>query len=304
MKTPFYLITGFLGSGKTTFIKNLIDYFSGKKKIAIIQNEFAPANIDGKELKRTTDNNFDILEINNGSVFCVCLLSGFKKSLSQFLKAYQPEIVFMEASGLSDPIGIGEILNTSEISDTAYLAGIFCIVDANNFLKLNIVQQNIKRQVMIADYVIINKKDLCKQPGEIQTLIHKLNPHAENVFTSFCKVSLENIIERDKISANDFKNFFFADRTGRPEIRSIAFRSLKPMNAENPALFLNSLNMDIIRLKGYILLDNKTTLCINKVFDDIRIDIADTDYQKTELIALGNNLNLKIFRENYLNYCF
>ncbi|MCK5370457.1 MAG: GTP-binding protein, partial [Cyclobacteriaceae bacterium] len=49
---PFFLVTGFLGSGKTTFLKRILKKYATEKKIAIIQNEFAPANIDGAELKR------------------------------------------------------------------------------------------------------------------------------------------------------------------------------------------------------------------------------------------------------------
>ena len=101
--TSVFLITGFLGSGKTTFLTQAIRFYNGKKKIGVIQNEFAPANLDGKELIRTVDQKFDLLEINNGSAFCVCLLSDFLSSLEQFITQYQPDILFIEASGLSDP---------------------------------------------------------------------------------------------------------------------------------------------------------------------------------------------------------
>jgi len=57
---PFYLITGFLGSGKTTLLKNILARYSGDKRIAVIQNEFAPAGIDGIELK--------IIKINDGQI--------------------------------------------------------------------------------------------------------------------------------------------------------------------------------------------------------------------------------------------
>jgi G3E family GTPase len=52
-KIPFHIISGFLGSGKTTFLKRIIDLYSEKYKLGIIQNEFAPSNIDGVELKNS-----------------------------------------------------------------------------------------------------------------------------------------------------------------------------------------------------------------------------------------------------------
>ena len=51
-KIPFHIVSGFLGSGKTTFLKRIIDSYSDKYKLGIIQNEFAPSNIDGVELKK------------------------------------------------------------------------------------------------------------------------------------------------------------------------------------------------------------------------------------------------------------
>ena len=122
-KTAIYIVTGFLGSGKTTFIKQVIDSNDNKKKIAVIQNEFAPANFDGKELKRLTHKDFDLLEINNGSVFCVCLLSGFLHALKKLVIQYKPEIILLEASGLSDTIAIGQIFNSPELQYLLYLAG-------------------------------------------------------------------------------------------------------------------------------------------------------------------------------------
>ena len=103
-----------MGSGKTTFLKRMLAAHQSEKKIAIIQNEFAPANIDGEDLKRD-GKNFEILEINNGSVFCVCLLSNFISSLTEFIKAHKPDVIFLEASGLSDPIAIAQLLDFEDL---------------------------------------------------------------------------------------------------------------------------------------------------------------------------------------------
>ena len=111
---PFFLVTGFLGSGKTTFLKTIINNNINERKIAIIQNEFAPANIDGEDLKQL-GKPFDILEINNGSVFCVCLLGEFITALKAFIETENPDLVILESSGLSDPIAISEILQSEKI---------------------------------------------------------------------------------------------------------------------------------------------------------------------------------------------
>ena len=133
-KIPFYLVTGFLGSGKTTLIKQFIDRYADSKKIAIIQNEYADVNIDSRELKQT-GKSFELLEMNNGSVFCVCLLGSFVHSLADFIHQHQPDLVILEASGLSDPITISQIISSSALRNLIWLAHSYTIVDALNFQK-------------------------------------------------------------------------------------------------------------------------------------------------------------------------
>jgi G3E family GTPase len=134
-KIPLHIISGFLGSGKTTLLKNIIDKYADSVKIGIIQNEFAPANIDGVTLNQT-GKNFNLLEIKNGSVFCVCLLGTFTRSLEQFIDEYQPEAIIVEASGLSDTTSMVEVMSSGNLADKIYLAANWCIVDALIFRKL------------------------------------------------------------------------------------------------------------------------------------------------------------------------
>ena len=123
-KIPIYIITGFLGSGKTTFIKNIIKKTSDKLKIGIVQNEFAPANVDSVELKQLSKN-FEVLEVNRGSVFCACLFNNFTKSLEEFIEATRPDIIIIEATGLADPISIAELFQSQNIKEKIYLSRVF-----------------------------------------------------------------------------------------------------------------------------------------------------------------------------------
>jgi G3E family GTPase len=190
-KIPFHIISGFLGSGKTTFLKRIIDRYSEEYKIGIIQNEFAPANIDGAELKKT-DKDFQLLEINNGSVFCVCLLGDFICSLEKFVDEYNPEILIIEASGLADTTSIAEVISAGSLAEKIYLASNWCVVDAQNFAKVGLMKQRVFHQLRMADVVVINKTDLVKTGTEqIRAEIKKANPFAEIRETTFCDFDLE-----------------------------------------------------------------------------------------------------------------
>ena len=100
-----YLITGFLGAGKTTFLKNFARQFAGRR-LRLIINEFGRAGVDGT-LLRELDAALD--EISNGSIFCACRLDQFEAALEQ-AAADAPDVVLVEASGLADPTNVRRVL--------------------------------------------------------------------------------------------------------------------------------------------------------------------------------------------------
>ena len=114
-----YLITGFLGAGKTTLIKNILQALHGQK-IYLIVNEFGKEGIDGallQELGAAID------EISNGSIFCVCRLDKFEASLEEAVRE-QPDIILVETSGLADPTNIRKIMAQEQFSAIDYRGGI------------------------------------------------------------------------------------------------------------------------------------------------------------------------------------
>jgi G3E family GTPase len=299
-KTPLYLITGFLGSGKTTFIRQAIGHFEGKQKIAIVQNEFAPASYDGKDLKRTTNANFDLLEINNGSVFCVCLLSGFIDSLFSFVDTYKPDILLMEASGLSDPVSIGQIFNSAKLQESIYLAGTICIADANNFSKFDKLLPRIHHQLQIADVILINKTDLIINAGEISQKISQINPFAQKYLTQHCHVPLENIFSNSL--GTQKKLFFIPGNSDRPDVQSVVFRSTKPIKQLHVEDFLNQLTAQSIRIKGLLLLDINKILSVQAIADEIHTEIIPVASKQTELIVMGYQIDMQFIHNQYQSF--
>jgi len=112
-----YLITGFLGAGKTTFLRRFLPLFSGEK-IRLIINEFGEAGVDGSLLKELSP---VLEEISGGSVFCACRLDQFEKALSQ---CGVNETILVEASGLSDPTGVRRLFaQTDRFPHIIYIWG-------------------------------------------------------------------------------------------------------------------------------------------------------------------------------------
>ena len=97
METKIDIISGFLGAGKTTLIKKLIDEKFKEEKIAIIENEFGEVSIDGDILKEF---NFNIKEIKSGCI-CCSLTDDFKDSIKSIIELYSPERILIEPSGVA-----------------------------------------------------------------------------------------------------------------------------------------------------------------------------------------------------------
>jgi len=298
---PLYLVTGFLGSGKTTLLKEVITEYSTQKKIAIIQNEFAPANIDGEEL-RQLKKPFKIMEINNGSVFCVCLLSDFITSLKSFISEESPDLVILESSGLSDPVAIAEILQSQELVNRVFLAHCYCIVDVLNYKNIQNLMTRVRHQILIADTIILNKIDKTdiQEISTVRKLVSNINTMARIIETSYCKIGMcqffENI-DPELLRNKEYKSV--EDGCGRPAIKARVFKSSKKISYEDLENLLAHHLPGTQRIKGYVLLDNNKTAAVQSVFNSMNIKIENDIIVNTTLIFMGDNFNLSQFSKDF-----
>lgn len=174
-----YLITGFLGAGKTTFLKNFARQFAGRR-LRLIINEFGRAGVDGT-LLRELDAALD--EISNGSIFCACRLDQFEAALEQ-AAADAPDVVLVEASGLADPTNVRRVL--AQFPAVSY-QGSVCVADAARLEKVFSTARACPRQLAVSSLVLLNKTDLATeaQCAEAKALILRANPAARIRRTQF-----------------------------------------------------------------------------------------------------------------------
>ncbi len=245
------LLTGFLGAGKTTFLKKLLNEYEGRK-IGVLMNEFGEIGIDGQLIK---NENFDLIELNNGSVFCACLKENFISGLAQFLN-HELEIVFVESSGVADPANMGSILKTvTKIAGKAYdYLGSICIVDARYFLKQFDVIAALEKQIIYASKVIINKADL-QNPETLQVIAQKIatiNPTTEIYQASFCEVPLADLVMT--MSSQSSQNSR-STNTWESRPQACVLRTDAVLDYQNFEMFLEEIKFSTHRLKGFVKTD-------------------------------------------------
>jgi len=291
------LITGFLGSGKTTLLKTLLKDNSQEYKIAVIQNEFADSSIDSIELKMTKWN-FELIEINRGSIFCICLYANFREELERLVKEKSPDIIFIEASGLADPLSIGTLLNNS---DNFHLAGVLTVADPALFLRMSGQVRSINNQIRAADIVIVNKCDKCsKEDLDLTTeRVKEINPETSLYYTSYCEgvgdlrallTQLSEIQKTEIRTEPDIEpGSNEAVLSQRPDdIFSNVFRTPEPIEEATILDFCTSVPESVLRLKGFLRSTEGRSYIIQYVKGDQCASIAPCEpVSISQVIAIG-----------------
>jgi G3E family GTPase len=299
---PFFIVTGFLGSGKTTLMKRFLYTWADRLRIAVIQNEFTPINVDGRELK-TTGKPFRMVEINRGSVFCVCLLSDFQKILIDLVDSYRPDMVLLEATGLADPIAVGELLTALDLRKRVYLARIWSVVDGVRFLELCPRITQMERQIRIADTVLINKIDLAPQNEDaIRLHIQSLNPFADIRTVSYCEIPLDDILKgsvKDPVAIRQKKKHTDMVPSGRLDMGTAVIKTTRRISEDHLQYFLHDMVTKTYRLKGVVQLSDGSSVAVQSCFGETQVQPIPAFTGPTVLVGLGPDIQVDTFREKF-----
>ena len=154
---PVLLVTGFLGSGKTTFLREVARQCAGKR-LAFLVNDFAAVDVDAQAL---SDVEGEMFSVPGGSIFCRCLTTTFTKTLRGIARLAPPvEGVVIEASGMADPRCVGTLLAETGLDAAFTLSTVVALADPGTFPKLLKTLPSVRSQVECADIVLLNKADL------------------------------------------------------------------------------------------------------------------------------------------------
>lgn len=157
-KTKAHLISGFLGTGKTTALKSLMAQKDPAEKWVIIVNEFGEIGIDGAVL---SDNGIPVAEIAGG---CLCCTAGAQlgTTVQKMLRDARPDRLLIEASGLAHAASVIDDLKAKPLQQQLEIAAVFTVVDPRQFTDPDFAQQGLyKDQIGVCDVLVASKTDLC-----------------------------------------------------------------------------------------------------------------------------------------------
>lgn len=281
-EVPIVLITGYLGSGKTTLMQKILQ--QEKRKIALIVNDMGSVNIDASILNKTGNQvvQVEMVEMQNGCICCT-LKDEFMAEIERLSADQSIEAVFVEASGISEPSSIaGAFVNYEEMTpDTrVYLKSVVSVVDVDRIYREFLhdlmsddevedgdVINLIIDQIEFCNVLLLNKTDLLTedQLEEVKTGLRNLQQEAEMIPCIQGDVDLEVLLDREDFDFDDVEASSCVQRAlnncehddekacvDEYGISSFVFEERKPFNREKFNAFVDDYPEVLIRTKGYI----------------------------------------------------
>lgn len=290
---PILLVTGFLGAGKTTFINWLIHALPDKK-ISLILNEFGDIKLESQFIEKQGIGL--VTELANGCMCCVA-----KSDIPRVIRytldnSPATETILIEASGLSDPDPVRDVLQAGDLTSIVRLDTVVCVVDALNFARDKESHPIIMSQIGDADIILISKS---------------------NELSSEDKASLVSTISNIGIGTkvlvwddNLNPSIFLDPRIEQKLITKATHEHVHEQvdefwyisdNALNPQLLhqtFASLPSSIIRAKGYSMGDGDKLL-IQFVGSKLALSYGENETesgQRTAILFLGNHLDSDVIK--------
>ena len=192
--TQVYLITGFLGSGKTTFLNRIIQRFPKDKKLTLLVNEFGEVGVDGTLVE---GDDIDMMEISKGSIFCVCVKTDFIKGLYELNTKIQPDVMLIESTGVANPSDLKKDLKLPIFNDRFEFMEQFCVIDAAHFLDAYGAFASLEKQIASSTVFIINKIDSAppERIEETKNVIRQFHPDPSFFDTTYADIPLEEFFD-------------------------------------------------------------------------------------------------------------
>lgn len=260
-RVPVTVVTGFLGSGKTTLVNYILSENHGKR-IAVIENEFGEIGIDDALV---IDAEEEIFEMNNGCICCtvrgdlIRILSGLMK------RADQLDAIIVETTGLADPAPVVQTFFVDQdVATRTKLDAILTVADAVHLDGQLGAHHEAEEQVAFADVVLLNKTDLVEADGleRVEARIKKINPYAKIIRTAHCAAPLDEIVGLNAFSLDRVlevePDFLTSDHDHEhdDDITSVSFTSETPLDLDKFQTWFGKLlqthGQDILRSKGIL----------------------------------------------------
>jgi len=252
------LIAGFLGAGKTTLLRRILQWPGDLSRTAVLVNEFGQVGIDGELLQGFQT---QVYELTNGCICCT-MAGDMVKTVEGILQKFKPLHLFIEATGVADPLEIMLFLHGPVIEPRIKVPKVVTVLDGDLWEGREYFGRLFYNQIKGADLLLFNKVDLLPAENISRYLeeVKELNSCCTVIPTEHCLIepqvlwqSLPAMVRREEISLAPMKG----EQDGNAEdlgYLAFAFEEEQPFREDCFRNFIKSLPAGLYRIKGYVLL--------------------------------------------------
>ncbi|MDO5099974.1 MAG: GTP-binding protein [Eubacteriales bacterium] len=174
--TNIYILSGFLGAGKTTYLQTLLQERFADRKVVLIENDFGEISLDAALLQ---DGGFSVTTLQNGCI-CCSLAGDFITAIKAIIREYQPQDILIEPSGIGKLSDIEAACLHPSLSELTVLAQKITVVDVTRFaIYLENFGEYYLDQIVAADTIVpTHTEGAAELTAEVMTEIHRLRSEA------------------------------------------------------------------------------------------------------------------------------
>lgn len=316
-RKPVHIITGFLGSGKTTFLNHFVKQRL-PERIFVIENECGATNVDGALVMEDVE---EIVELTAGCL-CCSLADGLLDVLEEAHKRRdQYDRMVIETTGIADPGSILQVFLDNPAVERAFdLQQVICLVDAENLEGWLHDTEEALRQVAVADVLLVNKVDIVSN-DKLQTVkstIGDINPNASVLTGSHGLFPVDEVMSVGTVKPESVEKISHKHHHDHEHKHEKGGNSHKintfTLNFSGP-LDLNDLQFDlnriahlyydqVYRVKGFIAIPNYPNRVIlqsarNKFIATDGTPWEEEGKREGKLVFIGRNLKREVFEKMF-----
>ncbi|WP_078554091.1 CobW family GTP-binding protein [Bacillus alkalicellulosilyticus] len=300
MTTDIYILSGFLGSGKTSLLTQLLQHEKELgRKVGVVMNELGKLSIDSTAVPEDTP----LTELLNGCV-CCSLSEQFEAQLYGLLQDHQLDVIYIETTGAAHPMEVYDACLSPLFASKVSMKGILSVIDLNQWKqreKLSpAIRQLMVEQIRQADLLLLNKIDLVSEQEQASFLfeIQQFNSHAKTILTQQAQININEVLQIKTQTKGEHTPIHVHNEL---RLQSLVYTFSDAVERNLFEEFLHSLPETVYRMKGFIRFTSSPTLYSFQYSYGVPLFISDMMNYPLTLVIIGEKLDKNTLEQQLRN---